>query len=380
MTAKFNFLLAAILTVFGQNAAAQEILVRIGLVAPLSGALAVSGNGNEKGARLAVEELNSQAVKIGNSRARFELIAEDDAGDPRQGTLAAQKLVDSEVSGVVGHQTSGSTIPASRLYRDAGIPQISPSTTSPRFTSQGFKTAFRLMPDDAISARALGNYAVGKLGMTKFAVVDDRTSYGQGIADEFTKTVVAAGATVVARDYVTDKSTDFNAVLTSIGSKRPDAVFVGGMYSVAGPMLRQMKQLGLAMKMLGGDGICDEQTVKLATGAASDDQVLCVGPLDIFDAGRMRRFTADFKARFGLAPEPLAPYSYDAVRLLVDAMVRAGSARPNVYLPFLAATRGFQGVTGNISFDAKGDLLDPRIAIYTFRKSALARVATMASH
>lgn len=362
------------------SVAAQNIVVRIGVVAPMSGALAVSGRANERGARLAVEELNLQDFRIGNSRTRFELVAEDDAGDPKQGTLAAQKLVDSDIKGVVGHQTSGSTIPASRIYNEAGIPQISPSTTSPKYTSQGFKTAFRLMADDAISGRILANFAIKELGMKKFAVIDDRSAYGHGIAEEFSRAVVAAGGSVIGHEYIAANSTDFSAILTTIRGKRPDGVFLGGMYSVAGPMLRQMKQLELGAKLLGGDGICDDEVLRLAGGAAYDGQVICAGPADNLQQARMPAFALAFRKKFGTDPEIVSGYSYDAVHLLADDMRRANSSDPKIYLPVLAATRGYAGLTGPISFDAKGDLLNPRISVYTFKQAHRTHLATAELH
>lgn len=355
---------------------AQNVTVRIGLVAPMSGPLAATGWANAQGARLAIDELNAKNIKLGTLSAKFQLLAEDDAGDPRQGVLAAQKLVDSGVSGVIGHQTSGSTIPASRVYAEAGIPQISPFTTSPKYTHQGFKTAFRLIADDTVLGKALANYAVTKMGMRKFAVIDDRSAYGHGIAEEFSSTVITAGGTVVGREYVTDKMTDFSAILTSLRATQPEAVFFGGMYAMAGPMLRQMKQLEMATKMLGGDGICDDELLKLAEGAVQDDQVYCAGPAGI-DQNLIREFNLTFRRRFGSDAQIISAYSFDAVNLMVDAMQRASSADPKRYLPFLAATRAYAGITGNISFDANGDLLDPKISLYTFRRQHRTLLATM---
>lgn len=355
---------------------AEILAVRIGLVAPMSGPLAATGQVNEQGARLAIDELNSKKIKLGSFDAKFELLAEDDAGDPRQGAIAAQKLVDSRIHGIVGHQTSGSTLPASRVYGDAGIPQISPFTTSPKYTRQGFKTAFRLMPDDAVLGKALANYAVKTLGILKFSVIDDRTAYGHGIAEEFSKAVLLAGGTVVVHEYVNDKSTDFAIVLTAVRARQPDAIFFGGMYAVAGPMLRQMKQLGMTMKMLGGDGICDDELLKLAGPTVGDDQVHCVGPAGL-ESDRIQRFEQAFRKRFGSDAQNISAYSYDAVNLMADAMKRAHSAEPEKYLPFLAATRDYAGVTGNISFDQNGDPLRPKISLYTFRQSRRILVTTL---
>ena len=166
-------------------APAGPLVVKIGHVGPTSGAIAHLGKDNESGARMAIEELNAKGVVIGGAKAKFELLAEDDAGDPKQGTAAAQKLVDAKVNGVIGHLNSGTSIPASKIYSDAGIPQISPSATNPKFTRNGYKTTFRVVADDVHLGGTLGRYAVNELKGKSIAVIDDRTAYGQGVADEF---------------------------------------------------------------------------------------------------------------------------------------------------------------------------------------------------
>ena len=262
------------------------MVVKIGHVAPTSGGIAHLGKDNENGARMAIEELNAKGVTIGGKKAKFELLAEDDAGDPKQGTAAAQKLVDAKVNGVIGHLNSGTSIPASKIYSDAGIPQISPSATNPKFTRNGYKTTFRVVADDVHLGGTLGKYAVKQLKGKSIAVIDDRTAYGQGVADEFEKGVKGAGGKTVAREFTNDKATDFTAILTSIKAKKPDVVFFGGMDAVAGPMLRQMKQLGISAKFMGGDGICSGELPKLAAGTMADGQVICAeaGGIDEKDA------------------------------------------------------------------------------------------------
>ncbi|MDL2357590.1 MAG: branched-chain amino acid ABC transporter substrate-binding protein, partial [Pseudomonadota bacterium] len=218
-------------------ASAQEV-VKIGHVAAVTGPVAYFGKDTENGARLAIEVLNARGVVIDGKKVRFELVAEDDAGEPKQATTVAQKLVDAKVNGVVGHQTSGTTIPASKIYYTAGIPQISHSSTSPKYTLQGFNTTFRVVANDTQLGRALGRYAVKGMAARRVAVIDDRTAYGQGLATEFVKGLQQQGGTVVAHEFTTDKATDFNSILTKIKGARPDLIFYGGMNAVAGPMLR----------------------------------------------------------------------------------------------------------------------------------------------
>ncbi|HKX95759.1 MAG TPA: branched-chain amino acid ABC transporter substrate-binding protein, partial [Methylibium sp.] len=221
-----------------QEAASDELVIKIGHVAPVSGQSAHLGKDNENGARMAIDDLNAKALVIGGKKAKFELVAEDDAADPKQGAAVAQKLVDLKVNGVVGHLNSGTTIPASAIYSAAGIPQISPSATNPKYTRQGFKTAFRVVADDVHLGGTLGRYAMGELKGKSIAVIDDRTAYGQGVADEFETGVKGSGGGVVGREFTTDKATEFSSILSGIKAKNPDIVFFGGMDSVAGPMLR----------------------------------------------------------------------------------------------------------------------------------------------
>ena len=372
MQVKLNVIVAAAAALVAGSLHAQELVVKIGHVGPTSGGIAHLGKDNENGARMAVDELNAKGVMIGGKKAKFELLAEDDAGDPKQGTAAAQKLVDSKVNAVVGHLNSGTTIPASKIYSDAGIPQVSPSATNPKYTRQGYKTAFRVVADDVHLGGTLGRYAIKSLNGKSIAVIDDRTAYGQGVADEFEKGVKASGGKIAKREFTNDKATDFTAILTSIKAAKPDIVFYGGMDAVAGPMIRQMKQLGITAKFMGGDGICSGELPKLSAGAMADGQVVCAeaGGIDSKDAAAvkaMEDFRSKFKAKFNADVQIYAPYVYDATMVMVDAMVRAGSAEPAKYLPALSKTAGYKGVTGTIAFDEKGDIKNGALTLYTYK-------------
>jgi len=363
-----SLLTIAILSALASAPAAAQTVVKIGHVAPLTGAIAHLGKDNENGAKLAIEELNAKKLKIGGKDVSFELLSEDDAADPKQGTAAAQKLVDAKVAGVIGHLNSGTTIPASRLYKDAGIPQISPSATNPKYTQQGFATAFRVVAHDGQLGGTLGRFAVKETKATSIAIIDDRTAYGQGVADEFEKAVKAAGGKIVGREYTNDKATDFNAVLTKLKGAKPDLVFFGGMDAVAGPMLRQMKQLGLNAKFMGGDGICTGELAKLAGDAMGDGQVVCAeaGGVTADKAKAMDDFKAKFKTKFNAEVQIYAPYVYDATMVMVAAMQKANSTDPKKYLPELAKI-SHDGVTGKIAFDPKGDIKNGALTLYTYK-------------
>ena len=371
-------LAGAIAFAFAGAASAQELVVKIGHVGPISGAIAHLGKDNENGARMAIDELNAKGVTIGGKKAKFELLAEDDGADPKQGTAAAQKLVDAKVNGVVGHLNSGTTIPASKIYSDAGIPQISPSATNPKYTQQGFKTAFRVVAHDGQPGATLVRYVAQINKAKRIAVIDDRTAYGQGVAEEFIKGVKSKGgaAQIVAQQYTNDKATDFNAILTAIKAKNPDTVFFGGMDAVAGPMLRQMKALGINAKFMGGDGICSEGLAQLAGDALGDGQVVCAEAGGVEDAQKkgMEDFRAAYKKKFGTDVQIYAPYVYDAVMVMVESMKKAGSAEPAKYLPELAKIH-YKGVTGNIAFDAKGDIKDGTLTLYTYKGGKRQQIA-----
>lgn len=349
-------------------AAPETLVIKIGHVAPTSGPNAHLGKDNEYGARMAIDELNAAKLTIDGKPATFELLAEDDASDPKQGTAAAQKLVDAKVNGVIGHLNSGTTIPASQIYSDAGIPQISPSATNPKYTRQGFQTTFRVVADDTHLGGTLGKYAVETLKAKSVAVIDDRTAYGQGVADEFAKGVEASGGKIVSREFTNDKATDFNAILTSLKAKKPEVIFFGGMDAVGGPMLRQIKQLGIKVKFMGGDGICTTELPKLAGDALADDMVYCAeaGGVEGEDKAGLDKFRADFKAKFGDEVKLYSPYVYDATKVMAEAMVKANSADPAKYLPALKAS-SYKGVTGKIEFDEKGDIKNGALTLMTFK-------------
>jgi len=378
MLNKFNIVVGALAFAVAGFASAQEV-VKIGHVGPTSGGIAHLGKDNENGARMAIDELNAKGVTIGGKKVKFELLAEDDGADPKQGTAAAQKLVDSKVVGVVGHLNSGTSIPASKIYSDAGIPQVSPSATNPKYTRQGYKTTFRVVADDVHLGGTLGRYAAKELKGKSIAVIDDRTAYGQGVADEFEKGVKSSGGAIVAREFTNDKATDFTAILTTLKAKKPDVIFFGGMDAVAGPMIRQMKQLGIKAKFMGGDGICTGELPKLSGGAMDDGQVVCAeaGGVEGEQKKGMDEFKTKFKAKFNADVQIYAPYVYDAVNVLVAAMVKANSSEPAKYLPVLAKTSGFKGVTGNITFDEKGDIKNGALTMFTYKGGNREQIAVV---
>ncbi|CAG9258826.1 Putative amino acid ABC transporter, periplasmic amino acid-binding protein [Paraburkholderia unamae] len=338
--------------------------VKIGEVAPLTGPASYLGKDTENGARLAVEEINEKGLVVGGKKVTLVLDTQDDAGDPRQATQVAQKLVDDKVAAIVGHMNSGTTIPASRIYSDAGIVQVSPSATNPAYTQQGFKTAYRVVATDAQQGPALADYARRTLKVRTVAIVDDATAYGQGLANEFEKRAKADGLSVVSHDATNDKATDFRAILTKIKGAHPDVIMYGGLDATGGPFAKQARQLGMAQKILAGDGLCADDLSKLA-GDAADDVICSVAGSPLEKMPKGPGFMRRYEKRFGTHPVLNSPFAYDAVYVIAEAMKRAGSTAPDKILAAMPATN-YEGVLGQTQFDSKGDLVHGTISLYKY--------------
>ncbi len=349
-------------------AQATETRVVIGVAVPLSGALAAGGQDVVNGVQMAIDKLNAEHASIDGKPVRWSMDAEDDQGLPTQATLVAQKLVDEHVNGVVGHQTSGCTFPAARIYSQAGIPQITPSSTDPKIARQGYKTFFRMIANDNALGAGLANYAHAVLKAKRVAVIDDRSAYGEGVANVFAATARRDGMDVVDREYTDDKTTQFAAILTRIKADHPDVVFYGGMYSQAGPMLRQMRQLGISAILMGGDGICAPAMATLA-GSAVNGTICAQGGVPLSQLPKGLAWKAAYVRRFGAEAFQLySPYAYDATMVLADAMMKARSADPKVYLPAIRDVDD-DGITkAHIRFTATGELVHPSITLSEFRQ------------
>lgn len=355
--------------------ATGETIINIGHAAPLTGPQAHLGKDSENGAAMAIAELNDRALNIDGSKVKFVLVSEDDQADPKAATTVAQKFVNQKVNGVIGHLDSGTTIAASRIYSDAVIPQISGSATSPAYTQQGFKTAFRVFTNDIQQGQALARFATRTLKAKTIAIIDDRTAYGQGLADEFKKAAAAAGAKIVAQEVTDDKTTDFKAILTKIKTSNPDVLFFSAMDTQGGPALKQARELGLKSAFLIGDGGCTSEFIKLAGNAAEGQYCSLPGvPLEKMPGGTV--FKEKYQQRYNQPVQLYAPYAYDAVMVMADAIQHANSVEPAKYLPEFGKTQ-YQGVTTKIAFDTKGDLATPAVTIYQDKGGSWAFVETL---
>lgn len=366
-------LAGAILLLASHITFAQEV-VKIGVSGPLSGANAFAGKDNENGARLAIEELNAQKVKIGGKPVTFQLISEDDQGDPKTGVSVAQKFVDSGVKFVLGPYNSGVAIPASRVYNDAGI-LMSTVGTNPKITQSGYKTVFRIVASDTQAGSSMASYAAKELKVKNVGVIDDRTAFGQGIAMEFVKQAKRSGLKVAGHEFTSDKATDFAAILTALKARKVDAIFFGGYAPQGAPMARQMRQLGLNARLLGGDTLCSPEMAKLG-GDAVGENVLCAQGGAILDKQPGGpAFKASYKKRFKQEPDVYAPSFYDQMMFIAQAMRATNSTDPSVVGAALHST-SYKGVVGNYAYDEAGNMKQSTVTVYTFRNGAPTALAS----
>src|SRR4030095_2522721 len=349
--------------------AEERTTVKIGHAGPLTGGIAHLGKDDENGARLAVDEATAKVMKTGGKKVKFELMSEDDQADAKQGPVIAQKFVDAKVAGVAGHPTSGVSIPAWAVYNQAGIPMISGSATNPKLTEQGFKTIFRTVGRDDQQGPAVAQY-LANMKIKNIAMPDDAPAYGEGIANEVEKTLKAAGVQVVAREKATDKTTDFKAILTKIKGKAPDAIFYGGMDATGGPMIKQARELGIKATFSFGDGACTDEMTKLGGPAA--EGLIC-SQAGIPTQMASKAFQDAFKAKYGEVKQ-YAPFFYDAANILIAAMQKADSTDPAKYMPELAKI-SYDGATGHIEFDSKGDRKDAEMTIFQLKGGNVVPVA-----
>lgn len=353
---------AVLVSLSAASPALADETILIGLAGPLTGPSARIGKDLENGAQLAIADANAQKPTLKGKPVVFKLLSEDDQSDPRTAVAVAQRLVDEGVTGVVGHWNTGTSIPAARIYHDAGIAQVAPVATGHGYTQQGFDTSFRVMGHDDDGGNYAGEYAAKVLKAKRIAVIDDRTAFGQGLADEFIKSLAAQEIQPVAREYVDDKTVDFSAVLTTLRSKNADLIFFGGVDSQAAPLARRIKQLGMNTQLMGAGGFVSQTFLTLAQKEGEGVVALEPGlPLEQMPGGKA--FEQAYRDRYKTHIELHAPFAYDATRVLIAAMEQAGSADPADYLPALR-TLHYQGVTGTIAFDSQGNLQQPSFTLY----------------
>jgi branched-chain amino acid transport system substrate-binding protein len=350
--------------------AADMVTVKIAHAGPLTGSIAHLGKDDENGVHLAIDQANEKKIKIGGKQVKFEMPSEDDQADPKVGTTVAQKLVDAKVAAVVGHLNSGVSIPASEIYNKAGIPMISGSATNPTLTERGLKTVFRTVGRDDQQGPAIASYIANELKAKKVALADDKTAYGEGLANEVEKFLKGAKVQIVGRERTTDKETDFKAILTKIKAKNPDVVFYGGMDATGGPMVKQARELGIKAVFAFGDGACTDEMGKLA-GQAAEGLVCSQAGLPREAASQ--EFSQAFTKKYGDIKQ-YAPLFYDATNAVIEAMKKADSTDPAKFTPELFNV-SFTGSTGKVEFDQKGDRKDADMTIFKLEGGKVKPVA-----
>ncbi|QCP50309.1 branched-chain amino acid ABC transporter substrate-binding protein [Trinickia violacea] len=342
--------------------AAATQTVKLGLAAPMTGAQAQYGKDFESGVQLAIDDFNATKPTIDGKETKFVLEALDDQADPKTGTVVAQKLVDDGIKGMLGHFNSGVTIPASAIYSRAGIPQIS-TATAPAYTHQGFKTTFRMMTSDTQQGSVMGKYVVETLHAKRIAIIDDRTAYGQGLAEQFEAAVKASGGSLIDHEFTSDKAVDFRSILTEVKSKNPDFIYYAGADAQSAPLVKQARGLAIKALFASGEMSKTEDFIKIA-GPSSEGVIVSLAglPLDKMPGGA--GFAKRYEAKFGGEPTTYAPYTYDGAMAMMQAMQKANSSDPAKYLPVLAKT-DMKGVTSDhFAYDQYGDLRDAIITVY----------------
>ena len=356
---------AAAVVCMAGSAYAEDITVKIGHTGPLSGSNAFAGKDNENGIRMAVDDINAKKMMVAGKTLKLELVSEDDQCDPKAGVAVAQKMTDAGIKFVMGPYCSGVAIPASKVYDEGGA-ILSTVGSNPKVTMGGYKSVFRIIAGDNLIGTSLAQYAFRTMKAKTAGVIDDRTAFGQGLAEEFIKEAKALGLTIVGQEYTTNQATDFNAILTNMKAKNPDVIMYGGYAGQAGPLTKQMKGLGIKAKLLGGDAICVAETGKLA-GDAANDTVYCAqggAILDKVAAGPA--FKEAYKKRFNQDPDAYAASFYDQTQMVASIMSKLGttdSAKVSAELH----KASYKGIVTTYAYDEKGNLQKAPITVYTFK-------------
>ncbi len=343
---------------------AAQAQIRIGVAGPITGPYATTGAYLKNGAELAAEDINAAGGVNGQ---KIQVVVGDDVADPRQAVSIANKFVSDDIKIVIGHATSGSTIPASDVYEEAGVLQITPSSTSPRYTERGYWNTFRTCGRDDQQGEVAGRHLAKHFRGKRVAILHDKTPYGKGLADETQKTMNAAGLKEVLYDAINPGEKDYSAVVSRLKSAQADLVYYGGLYTEAGLIVRQMRDQGLQAPMMGGDGLATAEFVAIA-GPGVENSLITFAP-----DPRKNPSARDVVERFrkkGYEPESFTLYTYAAVQIVAETMRQTGAADPKKIAEAMRAGKPFKTVIGDIAYDKKGDITRPDFVVYAWRKGA----------
>lgn len=357
---KRSIVCAALLGMLACKANAETKIVKIGSGAPKSGGIAELGQDNELGAQLAIDDINAAGLLVGGQKIRLQLVGKNDAGYAKTGVKVAQQIVQSGAVAVVGHLNSGVSMPANQIYAAAGMAQVSPSSTNPEYTlsyanstPKGNHSAYRVVPNDIQQGRVLAKWLITH-NAKRVALLDDSTQYGHNLAEYINTDLKQNNISVVINESLTDKTTDFEYILTEIRNAQVDYIFWGGMDDTGAALAKQIKALDLKAQLLSGDGLCYFKFMELAAKAA--EGTVCAhgdGPLSALPRGEW--FGKHFKQKTGRSVQIYAPYAYDAVYAIVEAMKIAQSTEREAIAAAMPRV-DFEGVTGRIRFDKHGDI------------------------
>lgn len=348
----------------------SDPVLKIGFIGMLAGKYQNYGIDAKNGAQLAIDQINSAGgVQYQGTAYTFQLDPVDDNADATQGAQNAQKLVDDQVVAVIGGIFSTATIAESKIFNDNGIAQISPSATNPKYTAQGFKTAFRVIGNDTAQGKTDADFTVKTLGCKNVAILDDKSTYGQGLADSVNTSIPSAGGKIVAREHLDATASDFTAQLTTIKGKHPDAIFYGGYSAQAGPLTSQARKLGIKVPFVMGDGCEDSDYTKLAGADADGNFASNGGPAQNLMSG-FTDFNTKFKAKYSQDVFQYAPQAFDAANIIMSAVKTAGGGGGDVkaaraaILGAVAATKDYKGLVQSYTFDSKGDITTSIFTVY----------------
>ena len=327
----------------------KEDTVKIGIGGPMTGDQAKMGTDFKNGVSLAVEEWNDRGGVLGK---KIEVLISDDQHDPKQAVSIANKMVNEGVVGVIGHFNSSCSIPASDVYNRAGIPMITPASTNPQLTEKGYKGVFRVCGRDDQQGRVAADFVINRLKLSEVAILHDKTTYGQGLADEF-KNSLSNKVRIVYYGGIVQGDKDFKTVLTVIKEKKPELIFFGGIYPEAGLLVKQARELGLTSKFMSGDGTIDPKFIEIAGVKAAEGTYLTFSP-DPKNIPSAKGFIDIYQSKYG-EPGPYSIYAYDATNILLTAIKEAKTTEGKAVIDKLHSME-FISATGKIKFDSKGDV------------------------
>ena len=352
----------------------REPVVKIGFAAALTGDQAPQGQSMLHGAELAVQQAQAAGDIVPGYR--LQLVPMDDQHSPTQAVAIAKKLIaDPDVMAVVGHLNSNCTLPASAIYHQAGLLNVSPVSSNPKISRQGFETFYRTCATDDLQGPAAALFAVHELKARRIFILDDRTTYGAGLAGEFDKKARALGAEVLGHEGITQGDKEFAPVLTKIKSLNPDLLYFAGMFPEGALLMKQRAAVGLSAAFMGGDGLFDRALIDLATPQTAEGAYLTTIGSDIYQIPTAKAFVAAYEAVYG----PVGAYSsyaYEAANVVLQAIRTAGTKDRATVLAAMKTLKDYPGIFGLQNFDAKGDSLIHDIGIFTVKDGKFSFVKT----